>query len=91
MLWEEWLTYVSLGMGATMTQTAVILALLFTMALIIVVAVASRGREARVVIPFTGMIGIIFFTYVGWFPMFLGSVIALIVSLWVALAGSGRI
>lgn len=91
MLWDGWLTLVALGMGVTLTEAGVILALLFTISLIVVVAIATRGREARVVIPITGMLGIIFFTFVGWFPMFLGSVIALIVSLWVALAGSGRL
>lgn len=91
MLWDGWLTPVANGMGVSLTQAGVILSLLFTVSLIIVVAVGTRGRQAGVIVPFSGMIGVIFFTYIQWFPIYLGSVIALIISLWIAFTASGRL
>lgn len=91
MLWEGWLTSAANGLNTTVTQAGIIISLIFTMAFIIIVAVATKGREAKYLIPFTGMAGMIFFTYIQWFPVYLGSVIALVIALWIGLAGSGRL
>ena len=84
-IWSQYLQNVADVFNTTVTQAGVISSLLVSVGLLVVVLIATRGKGALVVIPATEFFSILFFVYIGWFPVWTGSVIALILVLFVGL------
>lgn len=80
-----------MGMGTSTQQAGIIIAFIVTVILIILVAMASRGQKIEITAPITALFSILFFVFLGWFPTMLGSIVAVIMALFVGrvLIGGG--
>jgi len=82
-VWQGFLETAALGMGTTTSQAGLILSMIFTVALVIVIAIATKGEGAEVVIPSSSLLGMLLFLALGWMPAILGSIVALLSALFV--------
>ena len=82
-VWQGFLETAALGMGTTTSQAGLILSLIFTIALVVVIAIATKGRSAEVTIPTSSFLGMILFLALGWMPAVLGTIVALVTALFV--------
>lgn len=80
-----------MGMGTSTIQAGIIIAFIVTVILIILVAMASHGQKIEITAPITVLLSILFFVFMGWFPTMLGTIIAVIMALFVGkiLVGGG--
>lgn len=90
-VWSEWLTSISLALGTTATEAGIIFSLAFTIGLLIVVLIATKGKKPEVTMSFTSLFCTIFFTFLGWYPIWVGSVLALVLSIIIAKIISGGV
>ena len=83
-VWTDYLTSIADAIGTTATEAGMIFALVFTMGIIIVVIIATKGRKPQVTMPLSAFFPTILFTFMGWYPLWTGSVIALILAIFIA-------
>jgi len=57
--------------------------MIFTIGIIIVVAIAAGVRSAQVTMPLSALMGMILFLALGWMPQVLGTILALVSALFV--------
>lgn len=88
-VWSDWLTSIASALDTTVTEAGIIFSLAFTIMLIIVVLIATRGKRPDVTVTFTSIFVTIFFTFLGWYPIWIGSVLALVLSIIIAKIVSG--
>jgi len=83
-VWTDYLTSIADAIGTTATEAGMIFALIFTMGIILVVIIATKGRKPQVTMPLSAFFPTILFTFMGWYPIWVGSVIALILAIFIA-------
>jgi len=83
-MWSDWLEAVASGMGSTSSQAAVIISLIFIIGISMFILIATRGRKSGLTVGLSSFLGLILFTFIGWLPLFTGSVLAIVVSLMMA-------
>jgi len=83
-VWTDYLTSIADAIGTTAIEAGMIFLLMFTMGIIIVVIIATKGRKPQVTMPLSAFFATILFTFMGWYPVWPGSVIALILSIFIA-------
>lgn len=83
-IWSDWLTAIADAMEVTQTQAGIMISLIFTVMVLVVILIATRGRSAQISTPIGALMMIILFTFMGWLPIWLGSVIALVLSIFTA-------
>ena len=83
-IWEDYLNSIALAMDATATEAGIMFSLMFTIGLIVVVILATKGKRPEVSVTFTSLFITIFFTFIGWYPVWIGSVLALVLSIIIA-------
>lgn len=83
-VWPEYLTAIGNALDVTATQAGMIFALTFTMCVILVVLIATRGRKPQVTMPTSALFPTLLFTFMGWYPAWTGSVIALVLAIFIA-------
>ena len=83
-VWTDYLTSIADAIGTTATEAGMIFALIFTRGIIIVVVIGTKGRKPQVTMPLSAFFPTILFTFMGWYPIWVGSVIALILSIFIA-------
>jgi len=83
-MWSDWLEAIASGMGSTSSQAGVIISLIFIIGINIFVLIATRGRQSGLTVGLTSLLGLILFTFIGWLPLFTGSLLAIVVSLLLA-------
>jgi hypothetical protein len=71
-------------LGVDVTSAALIIATLFTMVFIFVIIIATKGRKADISIPATGLISFILWIILGWYPIWIGAVVAFMFALLLA-------
>lgn len=81
MIWETWLESAALGLSVSTTQAGIILSFIFTIAILLLVSMATGGRRIEVTAPLSCIFGVLFFVYIGWFPSLLGTMLALIMAI----------
>ena len=84
MVWEDWLASVAPILGTTTTQAGVILALLFTFIFMVMSALAAP-KHANTGIPLVALIFTFLFTYTEWYPIWTGTALSLVLSLWTSI------
>ena len=89
MIWSEYLTSIADAMGVTAIQAGVMISLIFSTALILTVLIATKGRKPEVSVPFVALFSTVLFTFMGWYPVWIGSVMALVISILLARIISG--
>lgn len=83
MIWETWLESAALGLNVTTVQAGIIISFIGCAMLLLLVAIATKGREMQITAPLTLLLGILLFVFIGWFPQLLGSILALIMAAFV--------
>ena len=83
-IWADWLLAISDAMGVSTTEAGVMISLIFTIMSIFVVLIAVKGKKPEEPIMFTALFTTVLFTFIGWYPVWIGSVLALVVSLLIA-------
>ncbi len=76
-------------MGVTASQAGVILSLMFSLATILAILIATKGRKAEFTVPTGALFVTVLFTFLGWYPVWTGSVLALILAIFVGKIISG--
>ena len=88
-IWSDWLTSIASALDTTVTEAGIIFSLAFTIMLIVVVLIATRGKKPGITISLTALFVTVFFTFLGWYPIWIGSVLSLVVSIMIARIISG--
>jgi len=83
-MWSDWLEAIASGMGSTASQAGVIISLIFIIGIAMFILIATRGRKSGLTVGLTTLLGLVLFTFIGWLPLFTGSVLAIVVSLLLA-------
>ena len=83
-MWSDWLEAVASGMGSTSSQAGVVISLIFIIGISMFILIATRGRKSGLTVGLSSFLGLILFTFIGWLPLFTGSVLAIVVSLLLA-------
>ena len=83
-MWSDWLEAIASGMGSTASQAGVIISLIFIIGIAMFILIATRGRKSGLTVGLTSLMGLVLFTFIGWLPLFTGSVLAIVVSLLLA-------
>jgi exosortase/archaeosortase len=76
-------------MGVTQTEAGVILSLVFTSCIVIIIVIGSKGKSLEYTTPIGSLLGLVFFTYIGWLPLWTGSALALVVAIFLGKVISG--
>lgn len=80
MIWEYWLETIADIMSVTSTEAGIIMSLFVTVSAVFLMLIVMRFENYGVVVPVTALLSILVFIYMGWFPAWAGSVIALILA-----------
>jgi len=80
-MWGDWLEAVASGMGSTSSQAGVVISLIFIIGISMFILIATRGRKSGLTVGLSSFLGLILFTFIGWLPLFTGSVMAIVVAL----------
>jgi hypothetical protein len=91
LIWQDWLISASTTLGVTTEQGGIMLSILVTLILSAIFTIATRGKHAPSVMMGTFTLGTVLFTFMGWFPTWTGSVIAILFALLFARTVSGGI
>lgn len=83
-MWSDWLEAIASGMGTTTSQAGVVISLIFIIGISIFILIATRGRKSGLTVGLSSFLGLILFTFIGWLPLFTGSVLSIIVALMMA-------
>ena len=83
MIWSEVMINAGIWMGVTASQAGTILSLVFTLAMIVAILIATRGKRAEFTVPTGTLFLTVFFTFLGWYPVWTGSVLALVLAIFV--------
>lgn len=88
-IWNQYLTDVASFMNVTEAQAGTISALIFTVGVVLIALVATKGRNASTIVPMVGFFSTLLFTYMEWFPVWTGTLIALVLAIWIGWTFSG--
>jgi len=77
LIWSEWIDSVAASMNLNAETTALLLSLVFTVSLVLLALLATRGKS-NLGIMLVGYGSIIFFTVLGWMPIFVIMLLMLI-------------
>ena len=84
MIWQDWVESAAAIMGVTTTQAGVILGFFIILVLIVILIIGQRGRQVDKTVPYVALFSVILFTYIGWFPLVLGTLIGIVISILIA-------
>jgi len=90
-IWGDYLSSIALAMDVTETQAGIMFSLIFTICLIVIGLISTKGKRPEVTVTFISLFTSIFFTFLGWYPIWIGSVLALVISIILAKIISGGI
>jgi hypothetical protein len=88
-VWSGYLTAIANAFGTSATEAGIIFSLTFTILAIIVVVIGTNGEKPEVTVGFTSFFSTLVFTFMGWYPIWTGSVISLVLAILLANVFSG--
>ena len=88
-IWADWLASIAVAMDTSVTDAGILFSLGFTIMLILVVLIVTKGENPSISVSFTALFATLFFTVLGWYPIWIGSVLALVLSIIIAKIISG--
>ena len=83
-VWEDWLIAAGTALGMTTVEAGIFVGLATIMSIVMGLAIATKGRRILESSSLTVLMGLILFTYMGWLPLWTGSALALVTSLFIA-------
>jgi hypothetical protein len=89
-IWENWLQNISFNvLGVDELTGGIMISLVFIIIMVMMILLITKAKKADATMPLTMCLGFCFFIVLGWFPLFVGSVLALICALIFARQVSG--
>jgi len=89
-IWTEYLTSIASALGTSATEAGMIFSLIFTIGLLLVAVIATKGKKPEITMSLSSFFSTVFFTFIGWYPLWIGSVMALVLALMFAMFISGK-
>lgn len=89
MIWQEWIESFAAAVDMTTDQGAIFLSIFLTIVLLMCVLIVTNGKKVQTTLPGTCLIAFILWMFMGWFPTWSGSVIALVFAMMLARDFSG--
>jgi len=83
-IWTDWLTDAGTALEMTPTQAGTFLSLSVTIVIILAILIATKGRGAEYTVSIGALFCMILFTFIGWMPVWTGSVIGIVLALFIA-------
>jgi len=83
-IWSEWLESAGTALEMTTVQAGTFLSLTVTIVVILAILIATRGRKAEYTVSIGSLFCMILFTFIGWMPVWTGSVIGIVLALFIA-------
>ena len=83
-IWSDWLTAASTALEMTTTEAGTFLSLSITIVIVLAILIATKGRKAQYSTTIGAMLSMILFTFMGWMPTWTGSLIAIVLALFIA-------
>lgn len=83
-IWADWLASIASGMDVGTTDAGILFSLGFTILMILVVLIVTKGESPTISVSFTALFATLFFLVLGWYPVWMGSVLALVLSIIIA-------
>lgn len=83
-IWTEWLTAAGTALDMTPTQAGTFLSLTVTIVIVLAILIATRGRKAEYTVSIGALLCMILFTFIGWMPVWTGSVIGIVLAVFIA-------
>ena len=90
-IWSEYLNGIAVAMDVNATEAGMMISLMFSIFLMLVVLIATKGKRPEVTVPFSTLLSTVLFTFMGWYPIWIGSVLALVLSIMLAMFISGKV
>lgn len=81
MAFEDFLANAAEVMGTTSTIAGIVLSLVISIMLLLIVAIATKGKAFEYTSLMMGLFTTVLFTAMSWYPLWTGAVIALAISL----------
>jgi len=83
-IWSEWLELAGTALDMTTLQAGTFLSLGITIVIIMAILIATRGAKAQYTVSIGALMCMILFTFIGWMPMWTGSVIGIVLAVFIA-------
>ena len=83
-IWSDWLTSAGTALGMTNAEAGTFLSLAITIMIILSILIATRGRRSQYTVSIGALLCMILFTFLGWMPVWTGSVIGLVLAVFIA-------
>ena len=80
-MFESFLASVADIMGTTQSNAGIVLSLLTTISLILIVAIATKGKRFEIIGLIMSFFCTVMFTAMAWYPVWTGAVMALMIAL----------
>lgn len=78
MIWEYWLQAVADTMHVELGEAGIIMSLLTTVFVVFVSLLVTKFSNFSLIVPIVSLVSILCFSYMGWFPAWTGSILALV-------------
>lgn len=83
-IWTDWLTSAATALDMTAIQAGTFLSLSVTIVIVLAILISTRGRKAEYTVSIGALLCMILFTFMGWMPVWTGSVIGIILAVFIA-------
>ena len=83
-IWAEWLELAGTALEMTTTQAGTFLSLGITIVIIMAILIATRGVKSQYTVPIGALFCMVLFVFIGWMPTWTGSVIGVVLALFLA-------
>ena len=82
-IWTDWLESAGTALEMTPTQAGTFLSLSITIVILLAILIATRGNKAEYTVSIGALMCMILFTFIGWMPIWTGSVIGIVLALFI--------
>ena len=88
-IWSEWLELAGTALEMTTTQAGTFLSLGITIVIIMAILIATRGKQSHYTVTIGALFCMVLFVFMGWMPIWTGSVIGIVLALFIANMAKG--
>ena len=80
-IWADSLANIADWMGLTTLEAGTMMSLILTCCFVMAILIATKGKKAEFTVPVGTLFVTVLFTFMGWYPVWTGSALALILSI----------
>ena len=80
-IWADSLANIADWMGLTALEAGTMMSLILTCCFVMAILIATKGKKAEFTVPVGTLFVTVLFTFMGWYPIWTGSALALILSI----------